>query len=69
VRIDETVQPDPADAAVYAALLPIFAELYTALVPAYTSLRRLAPDLPLENGPSPSSSAPPRPVPDRPAKF
>jgi gluconokinase len=52
VRIDETVRPDPATAAVYATLLPLFDELYTALVPTYTSLRRLAPSLPL--GPPPS---------------
>ncbi|MEU7797988.1 gluconokinase [Micromonospora arborensis] len=46
VRIEETVRPDPAAAATYAALLPLFAELYDALVPAFTSLRRLAPGLP-----------------------
>ncbi|MEV4497568.1 gluconokinase [Micromonospora arborensis] len=46
VRIEETVRPDPAAAATYAALLPLFAELYDALVPAFTSMRRLAPGLP-----------------------
>jgi gluconokinase len=47
VQIQETVRPDPAAAGTYAALLPLFAELYDALVPAFTSLRRLAPGLPL----------------------
>jgi gluconokinase len=47
VHIHETVRPDPAAAAVYAALLPIFDELYTALAPTYTALRQLAPSLPL----------------------
>ncbi|MFF4876369.1 gluconokinase [Micromonospora sp. NPDC000668] len=46
VRIEETVRPDPAAAATYAALLPLFAELYEALVPTFTSMRRLAPGLP-----------------------
>ncbi|WFE60276.1 gluconokinase [Micromonospora sp. WMMD712] len=55
VRIDETVRPDPAAAATYAALLPVHAELYEALVPTFTSLRRLAPDLP----PEPPPTAPP----------
>ncbi|MEU8606480.1 gluconokinase [Actinoplanes sp. NPDC048791] len=49
VYIAETVRPDPEDAAVYATLLPLFAELYGALGPAYTSLRGLAADLPLEH--------------------
>ncbi|MGW3895780.1 gluconokinase [Micromonospora profundi] len=48
VRIDETIRPDPAAAATYAALLPLFAELYDALVPAFTSMRRLAPGLPAQ---------------------
>jgi gluconokinase len=47
VKIEETVHPDPAAAAVYADLRPVFVELYNALVPAFTSLRRLAPGLPL----------------------
>jgi gluconokinase len=42
-----TVRPDPTSAAVYRALLPVFAGLYDALVPAYTELRRLGPDLPI----------------------
>ncbi len=45
VKIDETVRPDPAAAATYAALLPLFSGLYDALVPTFTSLRRLAPSL------------------------
>ncbi|MET8277268.1 gluconokinase [Micromonospora sp. NPDC005174] len=48
VRIDEVIRPDPAAAATYAALLPLFAELYDALVPTFTSMRRLAPGLPAE---------------------
>lgn len=52
VHISETVRSNPEDAAVYATLLPVFAELYEALVPAYTSLRRLVTDLPLEHGPA-----------------
>ncbi|MFC3504640.1 gluconokinase [Micromonospora krabiensis] len=53
VRIEETVRPDAAAAATYAALLPLFAELYDALVPTFTSLRRLAPGLPPEPVPAP----------------
>ncbi|SIR93987.1 gluconokinase [Micromonospora avicenniae] len=53
VRIDEIVRPDPAAAATYATLLPLFAELYDALVPTFTSLRRLAPSLPPEPIPTP----------------
>ena len=41
------MRPDPAAAAVYADLRPVFIELYNALVPAFTSLRRLAPGLPI----------------------
>jgi gluconokinase len=47
VKIKDVVRPDPAAAAVYASLLPVFSELYEALVPTFTSLRRLAPSLPL----------------------
>ncbi|WBB72627.1 gluconokinase [Micromonospora sp. WMMD1128] len=56
VQIDETVRPDPAAAATYGALLPLFSELYDALVPTFASLRRLAPSLP----PEPPPTAPPR---------
>ncbi|WP_458116727.1 gluconokinase [Arthrobacter sp. D2-10] len=48
VQIEETVRPHPASAAVYASLLPVFSELYSALVPTFTSLRRLAPSLPID---------------------
>ena len=48
VQIKDVVRPDPAAAAVYASLQPVFAELYPALVPTFTSLRRLVPALPLE---------------------
>ena len=43
VKIEETVRPQPAAAAVYASLLPVLTELHDALVPAFTSLRWLAP--------------------------
>jgi gluconokinase len=46
VQVESTVRPDPAAAATYAAMAPMFAELYDALVPAFLSLRRLAPALP-----------------------
>jgi gluconokinase len=58
VHISETVHPNPEDAAVYAALLPIFADLFQALVPTYTSLRRLTTGLPLEYGPTDISGRP-----------
>jgi gluconokinase len=48
VTIEDRVRPDPAAAAVYASLLPVFSELYDALVPTFTSLRRLAPSLPIQ---------------------
>jgi gluconokinase len=48
VRIEDTVRPQAAAAGVYAALRPVFAELYDALVPTYRSLRRLAPQLPVD---------------------
>ena len=48
VRISDTVRPDPAASATYAALRPVFAELYNALMPTYRSLRRLAPSLPVD---------------------
>ncbi|WP_298457190.1 gluconokinase [uncultured Cellulomonas sp.] len=50
VDIEYTVRPQPSAAAVYASLLPVFSELYDAMVPAFTSLRRLAPSLPMEIG-------------------
>ncbi|MFC7550858.1 gluconokinase [Plantactinospora sp. GCM10030261] len=55
VEIEETVRPDPEAAAVYAALLPTFADLYDALGPTYRALRRLAADLP----PAPPPQPPP----------
>jgi gluconokinase len=51
VDITETVQPDAASAATYATLLPVFAELYDALVPTFTALRRLSPGLPMARSP------------------
>ena len=58
VDIEETVRPQPAAAAVYASLLPVFTELYDALVPAFTSLRRLAPSLPVELADAPPADGP-----------
>lgn len=49
VEIEDTVRPDASAAATYAALRPVFAELYHALLPTYRSLRRLAPSLPLDD--------------------
>ena len=46
VVVRSTARPDPADAATYASLLPVFADLYHALHPTFTSLRRLGPTLP-----------------------
>lgn len=43
VTIESVSRPDPAAAAVHRELLPVFAGLYDALVPAYRELRRLAP--------------------------
>jgi gluconokinase len=40
VRIDEVRHPDPGSAAAYAALLPLFADLYDDLVPAFRTLSR-----------------------------
>ena len=39
VRIDRTLDPDPAAAAVYAEHRPLFAELYDDLTPAFQVLR------------------------------
>jgi gluconokinase len=41
IGIDETREPDPAAAATYAAMQPIFANLYDALTPAFQQLRDL----------------------------
>jgi gluconokinase len=49
VKIHETVRPDPAAAAVYASLLPLFAQLYDQLMPTYRALARLSPSLPLDH--------------------
>lgn len=45
VRVESTARPDPAAAAVYRSLQPVFSDLYDALVPAWTALRRLGPTL------------------------
>lgn len=41
VRIEQTLQPDPVTAATYTGLLPLFAELYDDLTPAFRALARL----------------------------
>jgi len=56
VQLVDTVQPDAAAAATYALLLPVFSELYDALVPAFTSLRRLAPGLPIDLSDTPPTA-------------
>jgi gluconokinase len=38
VAVDEVLRPDPAAAATYAALLPVFASLYDALAPTFRAL-------------------------------
>jgi gluconokinase len=48
VRIEDTVRPDPSAAAVYAALRPVFSDLYDALVPTFRSLRGLSGRLPAD---------------------
>ena len=40
VAIDEVVEPEPTAAATYAEQLPVFAELYDALMPAFRALQR-----------------------------
>jgi len=47
VEVESTVRPEATAAATYAALLPVFAEAYQALVPTFGVLRRLAPTLPM----------------------
>lgn len=48
VPVDDSVRPHPAAATVYRRIQPVFAELYEQLVPTFSSLRRLAPSLPIE---------------------
>jgi gluconokinase len=48
VKIEDVVRPDPSAAARYASLLPVFSELYEALLPTFVSLRRLGPSLPID---------------------
>ena len=47
IAVQDSVRPDPATAAVYRQLEPVFAELYGQLVPTFQSLRRLTPSLPV----------------------
>ena len=48
IPVRESVRPDPAIAAVYRLIRPVFDELYDQLLPTYRSLRRLTPSLPRE---------------------
>jgi gluconokinase len=57
VQVRSTVRPDAASAATYASLQPVFGDLYHALVPTYSALRRLGPGLPLELPDRPPSPA------------
>jgi gluconokinase len=41
VGIEDVVEPDPAAAALYARMLPTFADLYDALAPAFAALARV----------------------------
>jgi gluconokinase len=55
VRVTEVTQPDPVDAEVYAALLPIFDSVFEALTPAFDALARVhvvppTPELPTVGG-------------------
>ena len=51
VRIETTVEPDAEALAVYDELRPVFARLFDALVPTFTELRRLAPELAGDDAP------------------
>lgn len=55
IRINTVTKPDPAAAAVYAYLLPIFAGLYDALTPTFQTLQWLAPLLAVDRPESTSS--------------
>ncbi|WP_240674883.1 gluconokinase [Cellulomonas endophytica] len=48
VEVTRTVRPRPAESEVLRQLLGVFTEVYDALVPAFTTLRRLAPSLPVD---------------------
>ncbi|RIJ77522.1 carbohydrate kinase [Nakamurella silvestris] len=45
--VTATVRPDPAAAALYGRLRPIYSGIYDGLVPTFAALRRLGPSLPL----------------------
>jgi hypothetical protein len=47
IRVQERLVPDPAAQQTYADLRPTFDGLYDALVPAFRTLRRMRPNLPL----------------------
>jgi gluconokinase len=74
VRIDDVVDPDPEDAAAYAALLPTFDGLYDALEPTFRALQRFgeheepaaAPAQPADEiqRQTPAAEAPETPAPD-----
>jgi gluconokinase len=45
VRIESTLEPDPASADLYRQVRPVFGNLFDALAPTFAELRRLAPTL------------------------
>ncbi|WP_460797526.1 gluconokinase [Microbacterium sp. GXF0217] len=47
--VERVVKPRPAESAVYRSLLPVFDEIYDALLPTFHRLRRLAPSLPVSH--------------------
>jgi gluconokinase len=51
IGVEDTTRPRPGAADTYRRLLPVFTELYDALVPTFAVLRELAPQLPAEPDP------------------
>ena len=43
VTLEQVTRPQPAAAAVYTQLLPVFTALYDALVPTFAALKQLSP--------------------------
>lgn len=52
IPVRERVRPEPAAAAVYRSIQPVFDELYGSLESTYRSLRRLSPSLPIDLDPA-----------------
>lgn len=53
VEMDEVLAPDASAASTYARLRPLVTEIYQALVPTFTTLRRLTPGLPVSRASGP----------------